>query len=414
LGEFIANLHESGILHKDLYAANLLVRLDDPGRPTLHLIDLHAVALGRSMPWSKSRGNLVMLNRWFALHAGRVDRYRFWKAYCGRRTRASQARQPPDTAWTAEGHGSPACDRARELEKLTWRSNSLFWERRKGRCLSTNRHYYQFRCPGGAGHAVRDLEMTTATNLFAAPDAPFARPGARLIKDSPSSTVTTLDLPVNGRVSRVIYKRFRVVHKTDPFTALLRATPALRSWINGHTLRDRALPTPRPLAMFHRMVGGLCREGYIVTELVPDAIDLHGWMARLDALVPHQRQANLRDQIDQAAALVRELHRRRVSHRDLKAHNLLVADGLLWIIDLVGVHSVRKLGRARRVQNLARLHTSFCRNPALTRTDKLRFLRVYLQWGLRRRHGWKRWWSEIEKATQDKMARNLRRGRPLS
>jgi hypothetical protein len=65
------------------------------------------------------------------------------------------------------------------------------------------------------------------------------------------------------------------------------------------------------------------------------------------------------------------------------------------------------------VQNLARLHASFHRLPGVSRTDKLRFLRVYLAWGLRGRLGWKRWWAQVEAATRAKVARNLRNGRPL-
>ena len=98
------------------------------------------------------------------------------------------------------------------------------------------------------------------------------------------------------------------------------------------------------------------------------------------------------------------LHQRRLSHRDLKAANLLVRREpsgalTLWFIDLVGVVRHRRLGRSRRVQNLARLHTSFRNHPAITRTDKLRFLRTYLRWGLRGKHGWKAWWRLIEAAT---------------
>jgi hypothetical protein len=68
----------------------------------------------------------------------------------------------------------------------------------------------------------------------------------------------------------------------------------------------------------------------------------------------------------------------------------------------------------RQVQNLARLHASFLRTALLTRTDKLRFLRCYLQWGLFGRTGWKRWWRDIDQATSAKVARNAGRGRPLS
>src|SRR5262249_36563325 len=146
-----------------------------------------------------------------------------------------------------------------------------------------------------------------------------------------------------------------------------------------------------------------------------------------------ERLTVLRDRIEQTARLVRALHSRGVSHRDLKGANILTtafpvvncernvgwvessrpadstsprrqqwneAEGPedstqptntaqtianrpgpavsatmrdVCVIDLVGVGLGRRLRRARRVQNLARLNASVGRHPALTRTDLLRF-----------------------------------------
>jgi tRNA A-37 threonylcarbamoyl transferase component Bud32 len=406
LGEFMAALHEAGIVHHDLHAANLLVRVEAMEYPQLYLIDLHALSLRRSLAWRTSRDNLVVLNRWFVLRASRTDRQRFWRAYC--RCRQNGTRMNGRQALY------PLRELARELEKRTWRSNWHFWQRRRRRCLATNRRYYRFHSAAGVGNAVRDVEPTEVVELFRDPDAPFARPGATLLKDSRSSTVAEFDLPINGRTCRVIYKRFRVTNWMEPWTALLRRTPALRSWLNGHSLRDRVLPTARPLAVFHRRRWGLSYEGYLLTERIANAADLHSWLAALDTVSASARRATLHHRIDQIATLIRELHRRGLSHRDLKANNLLVADDVAWVIDLVGVTSRGTLSRSRRVQNLARLNASFWQDRHVTCADKLRFLRVYLQWGLRGRHGWKRWWSEIAKATQDKVKRNLHNGRPLA
>jgi len=74
----------------------------------------------------------------------------------------------------------------------------------------------------------------------------------------------------------------------------------------------------------------------------------------------------------------------------------------------------QRLGRRRKVQNLARLHASFVADPALSRADKLRFLCIYLACGLHGRAGWKEWWREIDRATRAKVALNARNGRPLA
>jgi tRNA A-37 threonylcarbamoyl transferase component Bud32 len=409
LGRFLATLHEAGIVHHDLHAGNLLLRLVED-RPELYLIDLHAVAIRERLGWNASRANLILLNRWFILRAGHSDRRRFWEAY-------GEAR--PNLLIPNRGSGEWSCT-ARDLEQATWQSNLQFWRSRDRRCLVNNRYYVRVRSSGVCGHAVRDLQADDLAPLLADPDAPFHASGSTLLKDSRSSTVVELDLPVNGVVRRVIWKRFRVTAWRDPWAALCRRSAALRSWVFGHGLRERLLPTPRPLAVLHRYRNGLPYEGYLLTEKVPDAVDLHRFVAELGTLPAGERRTVLRRLMEQAAILVRELHRRQLSHRDLKSANLLIqrhgteiVNFRLWLIDLVGVARPRWLTERRRVQNLARLHASFHHHPALTRTDKLRFLRSYLQWGLHGRERWKSWWRQISEATQAKAARNARRGRPL-
>ncbi len=212
-------------------------------------------------------------------------------------------------------------------------------------------------------------------------------------------------LAVGGASRPVIYKRFRVTEWSDPWAALVRRPAALRSWVYGHGLRERCLPTARPLAVLFRRRNGLLTEGYLLTEKIPDALDLHAFLHLLHGLPAAEARSRLRRLVEQVARVVRELHRRRLGHRDLKAANLLVSGGQVWLIDLVGVACYRRLSRRRRVQNLARLNASF---------HRLRFLRVYLQWGLLGRGTWKRWWRAVAAATEVKVARNARNGRPLA
>jgi hypothetical protein len=114
------------------------------------------------------------------------------------------------------------------------------------------------------------------------------------------------------------------------------------------------------------------------------------------------------------ARVARAMHRRHISHRDFKAVNILLAGHDVWLIDLAGIRLCQRISRKRRVQNLARLNASFFGRCYLTRSDRLRFLRVYLQWGIFGQLGWKDWWQEIDKATLAKAARNAQNGRPLA
>jgi tRNA A-37 threonylcarbamoyl transferase component Bud32 len=419
LGEFLARKHKAGLRHDDLHPGNLLVRVGMEDDIELYLIDLHAVRIGKPLSWKTSLENLVILNRWFCIRCHRGDRRRAWRAYCAARDDLDLEERPL----------------ARRVECATRESFVAFARMIDRRCLGGNRHFRQVRLPGGRGYAVTGVTDDSLAPLFADPDSPFAHPGAVILKQSASSAVMELDLVVNGTARRVIFKRFSVTAWSDPLTALVRPTAALRSWVLGHGLRFRGLPTPRPLAMWHRPRIGLPGEAYLLMEKVPDAVDLASFYRALGDQPIAERARRLRALIHEVAGVLRMMHERNLSHRDLKAANLLVslADWTLgyrglqeiavpavpghdraWLVDLVGVRRHDRLERERKVQNLARLNASFLALGGLTRADRLRFLRDYLGFGLFGREGWKEWWKEVEEMTQVKVQRNRKRGRVLA
>jgi tRNA A-37 threonylcarbamoyl transferase component Bud32 len=429
LGRFIARMHQAGITHQDLHPGNLLLRWDQDHFPHLYLIDLHAVRLGKPLSWSASRANLVLLNRWFILRASRADRRRFLEAY-------RQSRRELLLPAHAE----------RDLEKRTVASNLEFWQHHDSRCLASNRYFRPVRSAVVWGHAVADLDPVLLSTLLADPDEPFRqaeRQPARAVILKNSQTSSVIELTVQGSQGplTLIYKRFNRAHWTSPLANMVRRSPALRSYRMGHALRWRGLPTPRPLLVLHRRWLGMPAEGYLLTEKLPAARHLHEYLQDLEQVPVAIRRERLRQTIDRLARLIAALHQRRLVHEDLKAANILVSSEpwrvthpdrkepgpttpasseQLWLIDLVGVAVLGKLARRRKIRNLARLNASFhgqSKRPggldAVTRTDKLRFLRVYLGWGLRGKAGWKDWWRAIERATLAKVRRNQRRGRPL-
>jgi tRNA A-37 threonylcarbamoyl transferase component Bud32 len=429
LGALVARIHDAGVRHNDLHAGNILVCHGADDRLELYLIDLNAVHIGAPLDWASSLDNLVMLNSWFVLRCNRADRLRFWKAYHLGRGMGE---------WSKGPHGGKEHrHRAAAIEQGTWLFNFRFWRRRDARSLRDNRYYRRVAAPGVIGHAVTEIHDANLAPLLADPDEPFRRPGVRFLKDSPSSTVAEMEMEVDGRPLRVVYKRFRITSALEPFVSLLRRTPALRSWVHGQGFRERTLPTARTLAVLHRTRWGMRAEGYLLTEKLEHAQELHTHLEDLQQLPNRQRMELTRLQIDRVAHTIRDLHQRQFSHRDLKAANILVRRwnappaepstvsppahlGLLhvpettvWLIDLVGVELFHAVPRGRRVQNLARLNASFHRTTFLTRTDRLRFLRTYLNWGLCGQGNWKAWWKAIDRGTQGKIARNRRRGRPL-
>lgn len=396
LGAFVAAIHHAGLSHADLHPGNILIRFVD-GAPDFFLIDLHDATFGNPLTQWASLRNLVLFNRWFALRSYRTDRLRFWRAYVVERFRLAR-RLALD--WND----------CRTLEKQTRRSNLRFWRSRIARCLGASRHFVRVQGAAAAGWTRRDLTIQGLDELLADPDGPFHDPAHHVIKDSPSSTVTEITLRINGEPANLIYKRFRTRSTWQRVASLLRRTKAVKSWILANAFLDCLLPTARPLAAFERSRFGVAGDGYLLMEKIERASDLRRAI---------NEPALRRERIELVARLIRQLHERGWSHRDLKAANILLAPDAsgverAWFIDLVGARRPLLLSRARRMRDLARLNASFLDHSSLSLTDRLRFLLCYLNSGLVGRAGWKDWWRGIRRQSLAKAAKNRARGRPLA
>lgn len=395
IAEFVARLHAAGIVHADLHPGNLLLRFESGGKPQLWLIDLHAVSLESECSWPTMRDNLVTFNRYFAMRAFRSDRLRFWLAY--RKSICDTILAPTKVA-------------ARELERLTLESNRLLWRSRDARSLASNRYYIRVGAGATHGHAVRDIDPELLTQILADPEAQFRSSTARTLKDSRSSQVVELE----NQGKRLIFKRFRVTNRKKPWLRHLRHSAAIRSWIYGHGLRERCLPTARPLLVLQHSSG----EEFLLTEKIENAIDLHQFVQQLANHCVGERSQRLNTRSLALARLIRALHDRGIAHRDLKAANILTSaadgDARFWFIDLVGVRRLKHVGWRRRALNLARLNSSFAGQSPVSCSDRLRFLRAYMQDALHGSPHWKRWWRVISAATQAKKVKNARNGRPLA
>ncbi|HMP01784.1 MAG TPA: lipopolysaccharide kinase InaA family protein [Gemmatales bacterium] len=399
LARWLARLHDAGVEHADLHPGNLLVRGALGDKLEIFLIDLFAARLGPPLSWEASARNVVLFALWFWPRSSRGDRWRFGQSYLTARRNWTES--PPDEQdWL-------------RLEAVGWEFYLEQWRRRDGRCFRAQRDVQQRRqATGSEIWAVRSVGAETAAVWLADPDEPLSQPGTVILKQSPTATVAEVDLPlVSGGSVRVIYKRFQQKKSWDAVVDLFRMNPGQRSWLNGWRLHEARLPTPQPMLLIQTVRHGLAGPAYLATRKLEGADDLMAaWC--------HASPAQQRELIESTARLLRQLHHHGLSHRDLKAANLLVtrcaATGRpeLHFIDLVGMTRHVRIGKRRRVRNLARLAVSF--RAAAGRTDLLRFLRAYL--GRRRftRERWREWWRGIEAHVQQKVRLNRRRGRPVS
>lgn len=101
--------------------------------------------------------------------------------------------------------------------------------------------------------------------------------------------------------------------------AFLRARlPRVNEYYNLSWLTERLFATPLPLAAGGLVRGGIPRWQFLVTRHVPDAVQLHAWLAGGPSAT---ERASVLDEI---AREVARMHALRFVHRDLWTRNLLV------------------------------------------------------------------------------------------
>jgi tRNA A-37 threonylcarbamoyl transferase component Bud32 len=403
LAEMAARMHEAGIQHRDLHGGNVLVQPDPAGRLRLFLIDLHGARVRRHMDWRRSRAEILVLAANFLGVASATDRLRFLRRYLELR---------PSLRLTHRAV-------ARELYARMWRRARMVWWRRNALCVSNNRRFLYRDIGTAHGFAVSELGEERLLALLRDPDSPLVLQTEEQLKNSNSSMVAKLTIPIAGQATPVIYKRYNCPKSLDPVRALLYRTPAMRAWVAGHGLLLRGIPTPRPIAVLERKRYHLIRESYLITERIDGARSLKQHMLEVIPSLPaEQRRQRVRWLAVRLGQLVRRLHERQISHRDMKGSNILITPGTdhlqheqLYLIDLDAVQIWRRLPARRRNQNLARIWVSLGKLPGVQRTDWLRFLRAYLPGGLRSPTAWKSLWNEIGERGAHKIAQNRTRGR---
>ena len=410
-----ARLHNAGAVHQDFHAGNILVRSLGGDQIELAMIDLDALRFRRQLSWSEARVSLAQLNHGFWQRCTRSDRLRFLQTYLNERTTP----------------GPNPASFARSIENATTLWAERMWRRSSRRCHGTNKYFHTRKAPGAWAVASRSLDTPTIDLLLQNPDAPFSQSATTILKDSRTTTVAETILPVDGKPTAVIYKRFNRKKWLDPWLALFRPSRGWRSWNAGQHLAVREVPTPRNLLYLRqnsnqrtgllRLLRFLPRETYLVTLKAEPSITLTDWIRdELAQATPANRQQRIRRYTYALARLLRLMHERSLSHRDLKAANILIVGDpdsqtpALCLIDLVGVDLESPLSQRRRIQNLARLHLSLLATPGRTHGDSLRFLRWYLQREDKTETHWKTIWHAVSKAAGTKTAQNERRGRPLT
>ena len=293
----IGRLHARGLWQDDLHLDNLLRHA---GR--LQLIDaggIRAATPGQSLPRAQARDNLGVF---FAQLPAELDAH--LDALL-----ADYRRGNPALALQAADLRRPIAQvrrwRLRDYLNKLGRDCSLFRVERDARGLC----------------ALRRSEGAELDALLDDPDRHIER--GHLFKTGGAATVVRIDL--DGRP--LLVKRYNIKNPLHWLKRCWRPSRAWHSWVEGNRLDFLGIATPLPLAVREERRLGLRGRAWLVTEYLQGQ-DIIARFAALDGRLPAEAELVALDRL--FATLLRE----RISHGDLKGHNIFWQDGRWALIDL--------------------------------------------------------------------------------
>jgi heptose I phosphotransferase len=420
LAQMIARSHQAGFEHLDMHAANILVESRGRRRYRTLFVDLQCARQAVPIRDGAVVRNLAQLNQWFRRHSTIGERLRFLRAYLRWRNEYEHA--------FAHGRalGLDFAQLVRALAQAARRHAQRLGTRRDHRAQRNGRYFTRLRLPGGwraqvvtrCKHAAAEspvsrlvLERSWWQKQLGAPLGWFAAPAAdaadAICKESHSAQVRRAKLVLAAREIPVIVKRPRARNWRRALAQCLPPSRSARGWRIGHALLHRDIPAARPLAVLERRVGPLVFDSMLITEAIPEAVDLETYLRQEYARRGRRAWKRLkRTLIPRVAMLIRRTQERGFHHRDCKASNILVVPHLdhklLWI-DMDGLRQVRRLSAEDRLRPLVRLDASLRDVPGITLTDRVRLLRSYVTRFGTAPDGWRTLWSEVAPASERKV-----------
>ena len=162
----------------------------------------------------------------------------------------------------------------------------------------------------------------------------------KILKNGRSCRVAKLKIA--GQL--IVIKHYRRKSFWHGFTRLWRPSRAARCWYYAHLLEMHGIATPKPLAIIEKRWGWLRRDAYFISAFYP-APSLWDYMTsqKIDAPSWEKLQKSWQE-------LEQRLVDAKLEHGDNKAHNFLVSEHELILLDLDSMRQHRCKWMLNRVR----------------------------------------------------------------
>ncbi|MEN2506417.1 lipopolysaccharide kinase InaA family protein [Stutzerimonas stutzeri] len=298
--ELIAQMHSRGLWQEDLHLDNLLLQTG-----VLHVVDGGGVrAETPGQPLSRERV-LANLGVFFAQLPTTVEP--FIEELLVHYLLANSE------------HALPLEALLKEVRKIrAWRLNDFLKK------VARDCSLFSARIGAFGARVVRRDAQARLHNVLDDPDGFIAR--GHLYKTGGAATVARIE--VDGQP--LLIKRYNIKSPLHWCKRFWRPSRAWHSWVEGNRLDFLGIATPRLLSVIERRWLWLRGPAWLITELLGGEDIIARFQPYLNEAPPEDELAAL-DRL--FAALIRE----RISHGDLKGHNLFWEQGRWALIDLDAV-----------------------------------------------------------------------------
>lgn len=126
----------------------------------------------------------------------------------------------------------------------------------------------------------------------------------------------------------VVVKRYNHKSLFHSLRITLKRSRARKSWLNAHHLIMLDVDTPKPLAYIVKFKGPIIWESYIFTEYIEGRKFAE---ILTNKHISEEMLANFKNAI---SSVLKKLHDYRITHGDVKASNVIVADDKIYLTDL--------------------------------------------------------------------------------
>ena len=247
------------------------------------------------------------------------------------------------------------------------------------------------------------------------PDRFFSDERCVVVKDQKKIKVARVAVEVSGVLYRIFIKRYNAFSWRARLLSIFTRSGAFRSLQGAAILQNAGFATAKPLAALESRRCGVVTKSFYLSEEIADGKTADTYWREDLTIAQPQRLRRRRQFISGLALTFQALHRQGVYHNDLKDANIIVVPEkdaeLFYLLDLEGTRRYSDLNLRRKVKNIVQLNHTLGR--LLRRTEKMYFLKVYLDSTFASKRIKRRWVTAVLEQSRRRDLKSRRARKPL-